>query len=151
MGVSICGYYRQVLAIVQHLDGERVTAAAGGLLTDAKCLMLSKVLTQLGNFGGFKREGCRGFCSTVVERMLGAPEAAQTPAAGSPCPAPGLAHPGTMAACSQNLLLKGLTLSQVANAAVNRLGVVGLGCIVPCSCCPGSRASGGCLSQDVAL
>lgn len=151
MGVSICGYHGQVLAIVRHLDGERVTAAAGGLLPDAKCLMLSKVLTQLGNSSGSKQEGCKHFHSRVVERMLGAPEAAQTPAAGPPCPVPGLAHPGTMAACSQNLLLKGLTLSQVASAAVNRLGVVGLECIVPCSCSPGSRASGERLSQDDAL
>lgn len=56
VGVSICGYRGQVLVIVQHLDGETVMAAVGGLLTDAECLMLSKVLTRLGNSGGAKQE-----------------------------------------------------------------------------------------------
>lgn len=110
--------------------------------------MLSKVLSRLGNFGGSKQEGCRGFLGRAVGRKLCAPEAAQTPVTGPPCPTPGLAHPGTTTASSQTLLFKGLALSEVANAAANRLGVVSPGYVVPCSCCPSSRASGGCLSQN---
>ena len=133
MGVSICGYHGQVLVIVQHLDGETVVATVGGLLTDAECLMLSKVLTRLSNSGGSKQEGRRGILSGAVGRPLCAPEAAQTPVAAHPCPVPGLAHRGTTAASSQTLLLKGLALSQAADVAVNRLGVVSPGRVVPCS------------------
>lgn len=86
VGVGICGYHGQLLVIIQHLDGETVVAAVGGLLTDAECLMLSKVLTRLGNSGGSKQEGCRGFFSRVMGRMLCAPKAAQTPVAGQPLP-----------------------------------------------------------------
>lgn len=55
--------------IVQHLDGEAVVAV-GGLLTDVKCLMLSKVLTWLANSGGSKQEGCRG-CGKDALYFLG--------------------------------------------------------------------------------
>lgn len=68
--------------------------------------------------------------------MLGAPEAAQTLVTGPPCPAPSLAHPGTTAASSQTLLLNGLSLSQVVDPAVNRLGVVRLGRVVPAPAAP---------------
>lgn len=60
MGVSIYAYLGQVLMIAQHLDGEAVVAV-GGLLTDVECFMLSKVLTWLGDSGGSKQEGCRGW------------------------------------------------------------------------------------------
>ena len=119
--------------IDQHLDGETVVATVGGLLTDAECLMLSKVLTRLSNSGGSKQEGRRGILSGAVGRPLCAPEAAQTPVAAHPRPVPGLAHRGTTAASSQTLLLKGLALSQAADVAVNRLGVVSPGRVVPCS------------------
>lgn len=119
--------------IIQHLDGETVVATVGGLLTDAKCLMLSKVLSWLGNSGGSKQEGHRGVLSRAVGRLLCASEAAQTPVAVHPCPAPGLAHRGTTAASSQTLLLKGLALCQAANVAVNRLGIDTPGRVVPCS------------------
>lgn len=105
------------------------------------CLMLSKVLTQLGNSSISKQEGCRGSLDRAVGRVLGAPKADQIPVARHPFPASGLAHPGTAAASSYTLLLKRLSLSQAASMAVNELGVVSHGHIVPCSCCPSSRAS----------
>lgn len=112
-------------------------AAGGGLLTDVKCLTLSKVLTWLGNSGSSKQDGCRGFLSRAVGCVLCTPEAAQTPVAGHPCPAPGLALPGTTAVSSQTLLWK----EQPSLRGPAWLGVTSRGCVVPCSLCPNPGVS----------
>lgn len=85
MAVSTGGYHGQVLLIAQHFDGEAVVAA-GGLLTDVECLMLSKVLTWLGHSGGSRQEG-----SGAVGRILCFP--------GSPRPLP----QDTLAQCPARL------------------------------------------------
>lgn len=79
--------------------------------------------------------------------MLCAPPAAEyllqgTLPRASPCP------PWDSCCILLSSAFEGLTLFQAANVAVNGLGVISPGSVVPCSHCPSSSASRECLSQD---
>lgn len=128
MGVRICAYHGQVLMIVQHLDGEAVVAA-GGLLADVECLMLSKALTWLGDSGGVQRLG-RDLCSPGSPRPL----------SWTPLPSARPFCLGTTAVSSQTALERLGPLS--GDQRGSKQGLVSPGCAVPCSQCHRSAVSG---------